>query len=188
MNNVQFKITGNAGLLMHSDKTANPLNDFTKRLKAVTSKRKKTDEDIADIAKIEWEASLYYENGTYILPSQNIEATLLASAKMFKQGVLFKQAITMYDDATFTFQHSKLKPMELYEFKQYIDQRTVKVGQAKTMRCRPYFREWESIFTLFYDDAKLNREDVINIVKNAGMYVGIGDYRPKYGRFDVEVI
>lgn len=38
MRTIQFKITGASPLLMHDDKTANPLNEYSKKLKALTSK------------------------------------------------------------------------------------------------------------------------------------------------------
>ena len=67
MKTLTFEIESIVPLLMHDDKTANPLNDFTKKLKALTGKRKKTDEDLLAIAEVEWNASLYYENGKFFM-------------------------------------------------------------------------------------------------------------------------
>ena len=186
MKKLNYRIKGTAPLLMHSDKTANPLHPFTKKLKELTKKRNKTDEDLETIARVEFEAGCYYEGGKYLMPSSVLDATFLASAKHFKQGVLWKQACIVPDDAIFEFKHQKTPPAQLFDVNGYTDIRTVKVGQAKTMRCRPIFHEWAFTCTVFLDEAKLNEAEVDNIVTNAGFYIGICDYRPRYGRFEVE--
>lgn len=186
MKKLNYRIKGTSPLLMHSDKTANPLHPLTKKLKEFTKKRSKTDEDMEAIARVEFEAGCYYENGKYIMPSPVLDATFLASAKMFKMGVLWKQACFISDDALFEFKNQKIAPNKLFDIPGYCDIRTVKVGQAKTMRCRPVFAHWEFSFTVVLDEAKLNESEIDNIVKNAGLYVGLCDYRPRYGRFEVE--
>lgn len=185
MKTLVFQIESIVPLLMHDDKTANPLNEYTKKLKALTGKRKKTDEDHAAIAEVEWNASLYYENGNYIIPTKVIEATLLASAKQFKKGTLLKQCVIVADDMTLEFKDKNLTPDKLFKKLEYVDMRTVKVGQAKTTRCRPKFDSWKGEFTVILDEEKLNAEEIEQIVNNAGKYVGMCDYRPRYGRFQV---
>ena len=186
MKTIQIMIKGIAPMLMHSDVTANPLNEWTKKLKEVTSKRKKTDEDHAEISKIEFQASMYYdkEHGYYV-PAQNIEACLLNSAKMFKLGTLIKQAVLISENGTFVFPDKDTTPEKLYKKSLYVDMRTVKIGTSKTVRTRPIFMEWASSFTVFIDEDKMNITELKQIVENAGKYVGIGDYRPRYGRFEV---
>lgn len=185
MKTLVFQIESIVPLLMHDDKTANPLNEYTKKLKSLTGKRKKTDEDHAAIAEVEWNASLYYENGNYIIPTKVIEATLLASAKQFKKGTLLKQCVIVADDMILEFKDNNLKPEKLYKKLEYVDMRTVKIGQAKTTRCRPKFDNWKGEFTVILDEEKLNAEEIEQIVNNAGKYVGMCDYRPRYGRFQV---
>jgi hypothetical protein len=186
MKTLNYRIKGTAPLLMHSDKTANPLHPLTKKLKELTKKRNKTDEDLEAIARVEFEAGCYYEGGKYLIPASVLDATFLSSAKMFKQGVLWKQAAFIPNDAIFEFKHSKIAPDKLFDIPGFADIRTVKVGQAKTMRCRPVFSHWEFSCTIILDEAKLNESEIDNIVKNAGLYVGICDYRPRFGRFEVE--
>ena len=83
------------------------------------------------------------------------------------------------------FKDSKLAPDKLYKKIEYSDMRTVKVKQAKTTRCRPKFDSWKGEFTVILDEDKLNVEEIEQIVNNAGKYVGMCDYRPRYGRFQV---
>jgi hypothetical protein len=184
MKTVTLTIEGSGPMLMHSDRTANPLNAHTKALKAVTGKRKKTDDDHYEIAKLEFIASAYY-NGHWHIPAANFEAMLLNSAKHFKLGTTIKQALLVPDDGTFEFPDSKLKPEDLFHLDEYLDQRTVKVQQSKTVRTRPIFNAWKSTFTCWLDTDKMDVEQLIQIIENAGKYVGLGDYRPRYGRFNI---
>ena len=190
MKTIKFTIKsdGTNGMLMHSDVTANPLSFFAKELKKVTSKRKKTDEDHELISRIEFEASLYYSGGKYVIPQANLEACLLGSAKHYKLGTTIKQALIIPEDGTFDFEHKDLKPCDLYNTDQYVDMRTVKVGTAKTIRTRPLFQNWESTFVCYLDTDKMNPEQLQQIVENAGNYVGLGDYRPRFGRFTLKSV
>lgn len=191
MKSLKYKVEGATTLLMHSDVTANPLHPLTKELKALTSKRKKTDEDYERIARAEFIAGLYYKEGIgFYMPDKNIWSCLWASSKMFKQGVSWKQAAIVENDCKFIFPHSSLTPDELYEIDngKYRDIQTMSVNGSRVPRCRPAFNVWNFEFTIIIDEAKLNERDIDQIVENAGRYVGLGDWRPRYGKFNIEKI
>jgi hypothetical protein len=188
MKSLKYHLEGVATLLMHSDVAANPLNHYAKAQKEITSKRKKTDEDHERLAKLDFLASLYYsESKGYHIPANCIDATFLTSSKMFKLGTTWKQAAFVENDAPFVFPNRDLHPDELYLFENglYRDMRTVKIGTAKTVRCRPAFNVWSFDTTIIIDESKLNERQIDQIVENAGKYVGICDYRPRFGRFNV---
>jgi hypothetical protein len=185
MKNVNVKLTSIAPMLMHSDRTANPLDQFARELKKISGKRKKTEDDYEEMSKLEFIAGCYYDK-KYFIPAANIEACLIASAKHTKRGTIIKQAIIVPDDASFNFKHEKHDPTKLFEKeKLYVDMRTVKVGTSKVIRTRPIFNEWEVSFQIYIDTDKLNVEELREILENAGKYVGLGDYRPRYGRFQI---
>jgi hypothetical protein len=56
------------------------------------------------------------------------------------------------------------------------------------MRVRPMFREWSIEFDYAYDETELDEQSVITAAEIAGRLVGLCDYRPRFGRFDVEVV
>lgn len=99
MQTIKLKLVGQSPLLMHSDKFANPLDEATKQHKVLTSKRKKLDEDHADIAKSEWMGSLYHDQeiGVFV-PGQNIKSALVGAAKIQRLGAAFKRAVLVLDD------------------------------------------------------------------------------------------
>lgn len=189
MRTLRFKITGISPLLMHDDKTANPFNSFTKELKAISAKRKKTEDDLLGMARIEWTASLYYtkEQG-YFIKTECFEAAFLAAAKSKKLGTAFKQSVRIPDNPVFHFKHEKLSPSELFDMDAYKDCRTVKIGTSKILRCRPIFNQWSCEIEIWFDETRLNEEEIIQIVEYGARYIGICDYRPKYGRFTVDRI
>lgn len=189
MKTLRFKIEGASPLLMHDDKTANPLNEYSKKLKPLNAKRKKTDEDYAKIAEIEWEASLYYSKDKgYYIKGDCFAASFLAAAKSKKLGTAFKQSVSIPDDPVLVFPHMKLTPDKLFEKTQYVDMRTVKVKMNKIMRCRPIFNEWSCEVTIFFDETRLDEAEIEQIVEYAAQYIGVCDYRPKFGRFTAERI
>jgi hypothetical protein len=63
--------------------------------------------------------------------------------------------------------------------------RPVIVNRARVMRYRPQFDRWALEFTLTITDQELPSSVVLEILQDAGRRVGIGDYRPKFGRFQV---
>jgi hypothetical protein len=56
------------------------------------------------------------------------------------------------------------------------------------MRMRPIFREWSTVLKVNVEDTLVNPARVDEWLIAAGNQVGIGDWRPQYGRFTVERI
>lgn len=185
---LNVRLNGLSPLLMHNGQLADPLNTFTKQLKAVTSKRKKTDEDHEEIARIEWHASLYTdEDGKLAMPGENIESCIIAGAKKSKLGTQFKSSVFV-DGTPVVSYGGRKKAVDLWDDPQYRDVRGVKVGTARTMRCRPIFRSWSIDVEVQFNPELVNKADLIKALADAGQQVGLGDYRPKFGRFEVELL
>lgn len=186
---LKFKIEGVCPLLQHDDKTANPFNEYTKQLKAISGKRKKTDDDLLEMARIEWLASLYYtEQSGYFVKAECFAASFLAAAKSKKLGTAFKQSVSIPNNPSFRFKDEDLIPDELFTIDTYKDFRTVKVQSSKILRCRPIFNNWSCDIDIWYEETRLDEQDIISIVDYAGRYIGVCDYRPKFGRFEAKQI
>ena len=182
---LEVKIEGVSPLLMHNGQMADPLNKFSKELRAVSSKKKKTDEDYAEMSRIEWHAGLYVDKeGFPALPSEALEAAIGDGAKKSKLGKAFKSAVFIDNDARLDI-GTKKKAVELWGDEQYRDVRGVRVGQARIMRTRPIFTDWKATFIVNYDDEQVNESDVVRALDDAGSKCGICDNRPKYGRFRI---
>lgn len=189
---VKFRIVGEAPLLMHSGRLADPLDGFVKKMKKISGKRSKTEADHEEMARLEWYGGLYLsEEGEIVIPSFVMEACLIGRGgaagkeKMRTQGTA---GMYIQDDIPLT-----------YEDPQDIDERwaevacrlraKVKVGQASVMRTRPIFHEWSAEpIVIYYSPKILNPDAIIRWMEVAGEQVGLCDWRPRYGRFTAEVL
>ena len=67
-----------------------------------------------------------------------------------------------------------------------IDARGAVVQGARIVRWRPKFNEWKLKFSItILDDENISVPVVKDILEKVGATKGIGDYRPRYGRFMV---
>lgn len=188
MHTLKVRLVGTRPLLMHSDIFSDPLNPLTKAHKALTGKRKKTDDDHEAIAKSEWRGGMYYDEelGPYV-PGVNIEAAMVAGGKLSKLGTQLKRAVEVIDDRC-PLLYSGPRTIEGLWEGGFYDARSVKVQAARLMRYRPIFRDWSLECELAYDPEAIDREQVLESLRAAGAYCGLGDYRPKFGRFIVEEV
>lgn len=191
--NLQLKLIGKNAIIPHNGQTADPRNHFSKAMKEISGKRKKTDADLDQLALIEFLAGLYVEDGDIVLPDHVIESAIVAGAKKSKSGVQAKTAVFVTKGASLEFDgkpdvinSDTLK--ELFECGQYHLSAGVKVGTSKVIRTRPCLRRWSATIELEYDDEFVNRSQVVGFVRDAGRQVGLCDWRPKYGRFEVEEV
>lgn len=193
METVKIRLTGTAPILIHSDRLANPLDPLTKAKRAVATKRKKTDEDHAELAKMEWEGALYYDDkvGPF-MPGRNIKAMLISAAKKTKDGVRAKTGLIVSEDKIKILYSGPREIGALWADGRFTDIRCVGQMKARIMRCRPIFPEWALEFSVVYDPSVVDKSDILRFADAGGRLVGIGDYRVEccgdFGRFEVEEV
>lgn len=133
----------------------------------------------------EWREALYFDEKIGIYePSEHIWGAMIKAASNFQipgRGKktykdLIKSGIVIEPDK---IPLGKREPDE-------IDKRPVVVRGCRIIRQRPMMKEgWELSFTITILDEQLQPEVVKAILEHGGKYVGIGDYRPRFGRFEV---
>ena len=184
----QFKVTIHGRqLLMHNGQLADPLNPFTKSLKAVTSTRKKSDDDHEKIAEIEFQGGLYFDNalGPY-LPGHVIDAVITEGARKKKLGKIFESCVHTMDDA-YALQYTGPRTREkLWADPKFRARRGCGVQMARVIRTRPKFTDWSAAFDIELFPCELNPAQVKQAIVDAGIYVGVGDFRPRFGLFTVK--
>lgn len=190
MSNVlTFTISSSRPLLMQAETLANPLSPLTKAHKAVAGKRKKSDDDYLWLLRSEWEASMYHDKkiGPY-LPAANIEACIAEAAKATRQGKLIKQALSVLEDRIPLQYEGPRDKAKMYGdgSSEFVDVRGVNVSGRKVMRARPVFLRWAAEFSVAFMADMIDAADVQRIVEHAGRVIGVGTYRPRFGRFEVE--
>jgi len=170
MKKIQVSIRGVAPLLQHRFHVDNEAPTFTE-----LTGFKDYSEDILK--------ALYVEpNGTIYQPSDHIWCAMIKSAVNFKipgKGKktykdLVKSAVFIYPDAI---------PHKNQKFG--IDRRPVVIQRARVVRERPRFDDWELSFEIHLLDDQFPIDAARRILEHAGNYTGIGDFRPRFGRFMV---
>lgn len=183
-------LTGIRPMLQHSGRLSNPIDPYTQRLKALTGKRKKTDEDLVAIMQVEarggcWETP----DGLLGVPNAAVWRSLYDAAKAYKRGEDIKRALLLDDDtAPLLLDGKSITCDKFLGDASHIDYRPVKIQNRKTMRARPKVPSgWKSTHTFELLSDVIDPRDLAPIVERAGRLVGIGDWRPTYGTFTMEV-
>lgn len=184
--------------VMNCDTLANPLHPTTKKIKEFTGLKIKQDEHHMAIARLQWEASLYFDEdiGAY-LSSKMIIGCLRASARKEKKGLHMKAVIVDCIPGTPLIGFEKTTPAKLWEVKNkkgeqvHVFTESVNVQRAKTMRTRPIFPQWEVKFEVLLNTEILSEVELKRIIERAGFEYGIGELRPQLasgvcGRFNLE--
>ena len=192
MNAIKLKITGSSAILLHSCRFANPLDPDTKRHKELTSKRKKTDEDQIEIARSEYNGSLYIDDDKVVIPAINIMASFIDGAKLNKLGMAFQRGTIVMDEYCILAHKGPKDWRKLFDTNGFVDSLPVKIGTSRLIRYRPKFEDWSTVIEFYYDETVINKSDIIMSATNAGKFCGIGDYRPSkkgpFGRYEVEEV
>lgn len=189
MDSMTIRIKGTSPLLMQAETLANPLHELTKAHKAVSGKRKKTEDDYLWLMESEWSASMYYDSeiGPYV-PALNMEGCIAEAGKIHRLGKTIKQAVQVVNDKAKLEYEGPRKKEALWKSNKFADVRGVNVAGKKIMRCRPIFLGWSAQFDIAFMDDVIDRADLVRVVEEAGRRIGIGTYRPRFGRFSVEVV
>lgn len=129
--------------------------------------------------------SLYVlPDGTIYQPAAHIEASFIKAAANFKiTGKAKKTYKELAKSSIFVEPDAIAHDIQEYA----IDKRPVvnPTTRGRVMRSRPILNNWSLRFTIKVLDDQFPREVVKSILDYAGRAVGIGDYRPRFGRFMV---
>ena len=187
---LNITIQGRKPVLLHNGRLSNPLDPYTRKLKEKTSKRKKTDDDLQEIAMIEARAGMYDAPGDLMgIPNANVFRSILDSAKLDKLGKLLSQSFS-FDDIVepLLINRKTIKCDDYLTMEGSLDYRSVKVGMSRVMRARAkVYPDWQSTHSFMLDEAILDLHLLEPVIERAGLRFGVGDWRPIYGTFDAFV-
>jgi hypothetical protein len=185
MKTTTIRIRGLTPLLMHNGQLADPVCEAAQLLSRLSSKRKKTLDDHKELSKAEWYGSLYVDDkGAPCLPGEVLEAALCEGARKYKLGKVAKGGIIVADNAPLIYDGPKTAD-GLWKAGGHVKRAGVRVQQARVIRTRPIFPQWECEFTATWDPSLVKDEDQLMEIAHAAGMSGVGDWRPKFGRFEV---
>lgn len=183
--NIRITVVGTSPLLLHNPRMVDPQFAINRELKAITSKRKRTDDDLDTIERLEWYGGLYEENGVVVQPTSKMRKCLVNTAKIMKLGKGIERTLS-FTTLNVPLQYDGPKDIdELFKSGKYHSRLSVGIKGKRVMRVRPQFFPWAmELNGIFVSDAGVNFDDLLRIVELAGTIEGIGDNRVNgYGRF-----
>lgn len=186
----KFRLTcvGTQPLLTHNARLANPLDEMAKAMKRISGKRVKTEEDYEELSKFEFWGGLYHDEdlGPFI-PGQNFERCLVDAARISKNGKKIERGVFV-ESNTNPIAYDGPRDLEsLWANKNFRHMASVKVGMSRVMRTRPYFRDWEVYCEGSFDPTVISLVELQEAAETAGTMIGLGDWRPRFGRFSAKV-
>lgn len=185
MYTIDCQVEGIAPLMQHRF----PLPDFADLSKG--GKKKTGEQDYSQ----EWREYLYATpEGDIYQPATHFDGCMTKAAAGYKiQGArgktykdLFKGNVFVSPDAIF---HNVKVPESLdadADKPLYLDVRPVVIQRARVVRVRPTFGiGWKLEFEISVLDDQIPANVVNEVLTLAGRTVGVGDFRPRFGRFMV---
>jgi hypothetical protein len=186
-------IEGIRPLLMHNGRLCDPLDEHTKKLKTASKQRNKSDDDHIHVARVEFEGGLYHDDkiGPYV-PSDNLQATIEKGAARRKLGKVFKAHVGVDmpdgDAPGFALKYKGPRDIEgLWSDRSFVFSKGARVGQSRVVRTRARFATgWQLAFRVEVLADGVTKDQLKQAITDAGLYEGLGDWRPRYGRFVVK--
>lgn len=186
-------ITGVSPLLQNNPQTVNPFNFFAKAKKVITSKRAKTEDDLLELADLEMESKLYWDDnvGIYVPSRWLTEAAITAAfavAKISKakmRGGIFavEDKLTLeYDKKNKVKSIADVVKNDYFRHFMILPQAGVRVSKYA-----PIFHKWSFTGSIEYDDTVIDLSTLRRVYERTAKYVGFGDFRPTFGRATAEV-
>lgn len=158
-------------------------------LKESASKRKKTHKDLMETAHTR---SYTDKSGKYIVPSRAIEACIEAGGAKVKHGRGSAKAslkAILFVEGNEPHVLIKGKPSSRKDNKFILHEEPVRVPPRTGARVIQYwvaFPEWSLKFRLGLVDERFPIQSLKESIMEAGIYAGLLDGRPKWGRFVVK--
>jgi hypothetical protein len=169
--------------ISHSGQTADPLNQYARAMKEISSRRKKSEADHIALARIEYEAGLYLNaDRVPVIPGRVFEAAIAEGAKKSKESKVCLSAVFVDTDALFTYEGGPLTLEQLLDSDHHRLAAVVRVGTSRIVRTRPIFRDVRATFEVSLETDGANPAQLQRWIGDTLGQVGIGDWRPRHGR------
>lgn len=180
----EFTIKGDAPLLMHNGNLVDPENPHSVQIEELneTYKRnKKSKAYISKMMQLEWEGGLYLNNDNQIVIPPLVMFACLASRGSKKAA--FNRSFDIVEDGILQYDGPR-DLQKLYEERNHFLKVPVRITTNKVMRTRPMFINWGASFKGIYN-SELKEKDIRKCIDENGQACGLGDWRPRYGRFSL---
>lgn len=173
-----------APLVMHNERLADPLNEYSLEIGKLSKMRNKTEATHLEIAKLEFVGGMYHDDelGPYI-PTWNIVRCIQNAAKQHKMGAAVLRGVIPATEKAPVLYEGPRDINALWETGENSLRKSVGIGSSRTMRTRPIFTDWSIVAEVEVDLTQVTPEKIDQFLFEGGKFQALGDYRPVYGRF-----
>jgi len=123
-------------------------------------------------------------NSTPYWPAENVEGMLRRGAMKSKKGQTAKIALTVDDNFPLLYDGPK-SAEGLWNDERFVFKSRIGGKNGTTINCRCRFPQWEFKFSAMLDAGQADAADFERWLADAGSYIGLSAWTPKYGRFEV---
>jgi hypothetical protein len=182
---VLLQLQGLQPYVPHNERTQDPLDPLTKKIAAISGKRKKTEADYWDLAKLEFEAGLYLNGDGPCIPAMNVFRCLQDGAMRSKRGKDVLRGVRPdAPNAKLVYDGPRTVEAMWKQYQEFSIRKGVVVSGRRVTRTRPMFSKWAAFLPIVVDETIWNLQDIELAWRDAGQYAGLGDMRPIYGQFE----
>jgi hypothetical protein len=174
---------GGSPLVMHNERLADPLDEIVRSIAAISKKRNKTEADHLEIARLEFEGGLYVNGNGPCVPAWNVLRCLQDGAKRHKRGADVLRGVYPLAEHADVLYDGPRETSALWKDGGFSLRKTVGIQRSRTMRTRPIFTDWQAVLPVEVDAKVFDIDTLRNCWRDAGVYAGLGEMRPVYGRF-----
>lgn len=175
--------SGGSSLVMHNERLADPLDEYTREIAKVSKKRNKTEADHLEIGRLEFLGGMYANGNGPCIPAWNILRCLQDGGKRHKRGADVLRGIYPLAEHADVIYDGERDPDTMWKLGGFALRKTVGIQRSRTMRTRPIFTDWQAELPVEVDPVVFDLDALRNIWREAGVYAGLGEMRPVYGRF-----
>ena len=189
---IVIQLTGTSDLIQHNIRLADPLNEYTRAIKKITSKHhsKKTDDDLAQIIRLEARGGCYEtDDGLLGIPTEVVHACIKESAKTLKKSKTIDPGL-IFDEIVepLLIDGKEISCDDFIEDPAHIYYRGVGIGKNRIMRSRPKISAgWKSRHKFEVRSDVINLRDLEQHLSRAEKLVGICERRPRFGQFTATI-
>lgn len=194
----EFEIAGDVPLLMKNGQLADPGNKWAIEIAKLPKGNKQTEKDRERRMELLWYGSLYHRSDKdleLVIPEINIEQMVIEGGRCSSKGMEITRYVTCPEAPALLINakgNGKLMSSSdvdrLWASHRFEDRRLVVISKKRVMGIRPRFDEWGLRFKLNFNEMEIDPMLVVHAVVEAGNQKGLGDFRPRFGRFHVETV
>ena len=141
--------------------------------------------------KVEAKHGLYTDKkGRIVVPALNIQASLRAAARRYRVPGRGRATFADYVLSGLSVEPDEV-PLQIPDGRKperawKVDVRPAVIQKARILRARPRFDEWVLDFFITIRDPVITPDTLRSIIDEAGSSVGLLDFRPLFGLFEVD--